>query len=912
MADSIGKGCRRAERVKSVRQEWKKRDPDVLLQKAIRETRGRLTVFLGAAAGVGKTCAMLQAAKEQIEAGRDLVIGWVETHGRQDTAAMQAGFSSIPPKKLVYRGKDFLEMDLDAILKRQPQIVLVDELAHTNVKGSRHIRRFQDVEELLAAGIEVYTTLNVQHIESLKDIVEHITGIRIWETVPDAVLENADRVQLIDIAPQDLRQRLEDGKIYAAPQAERALQGFFREGNISALRELALRFTAQRVDQQMDEYMQDHAIKGPWPAREKIMVCVSVSPFSADLIRAAKRMAAAQKVEWYALHIQTGKGEEVDELNQERLQRNLRLAAELGSIVVARTGSNIVQQMLDFAREKNIAHILVGKPLCRSWRDWLRGGDLVDRLIKQSSGIQIHVIHGQKEADPARRIKVQPHTPEKNFGSYGKGLGMLLLVTALCQAVGPLELVNTVMLYLLPVLLSAFWWGRGPSYSTAIFSVILIDLLYIPPLYSFSITDIRFLWTGLIFLLVGFVAGGQTERLRREVALTEAESRRTQALYEFSRDIAGTVDLHDIVEKLVQTAEKALQREVVVFLPDDDGKLKMAAQSGGYNEPKINEWETITWVFAHGQPAGKFTDTVPSAEYMYLPLQAQDKRIGVLALQMVEKRMYAEQSRLIEAWTHMAALAIERIELTREASRAALLAESERLSTALLNSISHELKTPLAAILGSVSTLQDQEIAISESIKNELYDGIKTSSMRMERIVSNLLDTARLESGAMKIKNDWCDMQDIVGVALHHMQETLGQRKICTHIPAGLPLVRGDCVLLEQVLVNLLDNANKYSPPEQPIEISVAHEDQKLAVSVADFGDAIPDKEMELIFHKFYRGSKKETAPGTGLGLSICKSIIEIHGGQIWVVNLIPHGKRFIFTLPEEKNDGEQAKSFDC
>ena len=892
-------------------QEWKKQDPDLLLKKADREKHGRLTVFLGAAAGVGKTCAMLQAARKQIEAGRDLVIGWVETHGRQDTAAMQAGLPSIPPQKLVYRGKEFMEMDLDAILQRKPQIVLVDELAHTNVKGSRHIRRFQDVEELLAAGIEVYTTLNVQHIESLKDIVEHITGVRIWETVPDAVLENADRVQLIDIAPQDLRQRLQDGKIYAAPQAERALQGFFREGNINALRELALRFTAQQVDQQMDEYMQNHAIKGPWPAMEKIMVCVSASPFSADLIRAAKRMAAAQKVDWYALHIHTGNDEEVQELNQERLQRNLQLAAELGGIVVARTGSNIVQQMLAFAREKNIAHILVGKPLYRCWKDWFRGGDLVDRLIKQSSGIQIHVIHGQKENDPVRKVRVQPHPSGKNFWSYIKGLGMLVLVTAFCQAVGPLELVNTAMLYLLPVLLSAFWWGRGPSYSTAIFSVIIMDLLYIPPLYSFSITDIRFLWTGLIFLLVGFVSGGQTERLRREVALTEAESRRTQALYEFSRDIAGTVDLHDVVEKLVRTAGKALQREVIVFLPDADGSLKMAAQSGNSNELQSNAWETIAWVFAHGQAAGKFTDTVPSAAYMYLPLQAQDAVIGVLALQMVETKMYAEQSRLIEAWTHMAALAIERIKLTHEASRAALLAESERLSTALLNSISHELKTPLAAILGSVSTLQDTEIALPEGIKNELYDSIKSSSMRMERIVSNLLDTARLESGTMKIKTDWCDMQDIVGVALHHLQETLGKRTIRTRIPAGLPFVRGDCVLLEQVLVNLLDNANKYSPPEQPIEIAVAQEDRQLVVSVADFGDAIPEQETELIFHKFYRGSKKKTAPGTGLGLSICKSIIEIHGGKIWVVNLVPRGKRFIFTLPEEKNDGEQPKSFD-
>ncbi len=881
-----------------------RRDPEALLKKVEKEQRGKLTVFLGAAAGVGKTYAMLKDAKERLEEGTDIVIGWVETHGRKDTETMLKGLPKIAAKEIEYRGKVFAEMDTDEILRRKPQIVLVDELAHTNIQGLRHLRRFQDVEEILAAGIHVYTTINIQHIESLKDIVEHITGVKIWETVPDHVVENAEQVQLVDISPQTLLKRLQEGKVYIPIQAERAMKNFFREGNISALREMALRFTAHRVDQQMGEYMQEHAIAGPWPAMEKVLVCVSGSPFSAYLIRVAKRMATAMKSEWYALHIRTGQGNEQDE---GRLSQNLRLAEELGGIVVSCSSRDIVKTMIDFSSEKNISHIIIGKPLKRHFLDWFRGGDIVDKLIKKSWGIQIHVIHGKKSLAYIPKVKTEAGKRKTRWQQYVGGFFMMFLTTVICWNIPQLDTVNVAMLYLLPVLLSAFWWGRGPSYFTAICAVIFFDVLFIPPLFSFSVTDIRYCWTFIIFLFVGFIAGGQTERLHREVLFAEGEEKKKRVLYEFSKDIAATVDLDKVVDKLVFTAAKMFQWGVAVFLPDKNGKLSMAAHSEGYVTEKLNanEFGVAVWAFEHGQVAGKFTDTVSSAECLYLPLRARDKSIGVLALHAMEKDITLEQKQLIEAWTNMAALAIERISLTKEASNAALLAESERLSMALLNSISHELKTPLATILGSASTLLDKEIVFDKETQMELYENIRSGGMRMERIINNLLDTARLESGAMKIKRDWCDIQDVVGTALQRLKENLGERRIISRIPPALPLIMGDCVLLEQVLVNLIDNANKYSPADAQIEITAGMEDGKILVSVVDYGEKISETDIDNIFNKFYRGKQKTTAPGTGLGLSICKGIIEAHGGTIWVVNLSAIGKRFVFSLPmEEKKHG--------
>ncbi|MEN6566392.1 MAG: sensor histidine kinase KdpD [Veillonellales bacterium] len=880
-----------------------RRDPELLLKKAKQASRGKLTLFLGAAAGVGKTFAMLENAHDRLAEGVDIVIGWVETHGRKETESIAAGLPQIPSKMVEYRGKTLAEMDLEAILARHPQLVLVDELAHTNVPDSRHVRRFQDVEEILNAGINVYTTLNIQHVESLNDIVEQITGIKVRETVPDYIVDQADQVQLIDIPPEDLIKRLKEGKVYVPGQAERALHSFFRPGNINALREMSLRFTAHRVDQQLNEYMHDHAIEGPWSAAEKVLVCVSASPFSAHLIRIAKRMAKAMKAEWYAVHIETLHNTPADDKERERLARNMRLAEDLGGKVMTVSGRNMVDEILTFSHSENITHLVIGKPLHNRFWEWVRGGALVDKLIRSSGGIQIHVIQGKRDKDDVPKVKTAIRPSRVNWEHYAGGLFMLGLAAAVSWLMLPmLELVNIAMLFLLPVLLSAAWWGRGPSYATAVCSVVIFDFLFVPPVLSFTVQDFRYIWTFLIFLLVAFVAGGQTERLRNEARFARKREKMTRALYEFSRKVAALVELEPIIAGLAQTASQALERSVAVFLPNENSKIELkACESLENTEANLvldpSELAVATWAYEHGEVAGRSTETLPSARFLYLPLIVRGQVMGVMGLHMVEKSVTPEQRRLIDAWTTIAAIAVERIYLTTEANHAALLQESERLQSALFNSISHELRTPLATIIGSISTLLDKEIALSRDIQAELLDNIKDGAIRMERIITNLLDTARLESGAIKIKHDWCDVEDVIGAALGRLGESVAGRQIQVDIPEPLPLIPGDCVLLEQVLVNLVDNAVKYSPADKAIEISASREDQTVMITVADHGGGIPEQDLNHIFDKFYRvaGSR---AGGTGLGLSICKGIIEAHGGTIWAANRPENGTRVRFTLP--------------
>ncbi|MBU2703751.1 two-component system sensor histidine kinase KdpD [Sporomusaceae bacterium BoRhaA] len=885
-----------------------RRDPERLLKKASKEMKGKLTVFLGAAAGVGKTYAMLENAQERLSEGADIVIGWVEPHGRKETEALAVGLPRIAPRRMEYHGKVLDEMDIDAILTKHPEIVLVDELAHTNIAGSRHVRRFQDVEELLNAGIDVYTTLNIQHVESLNDVVERITQVTVRETVPDSILENADQVQLIDIPPADLIKRLKEGKVYIPGQVERALHNFFRPGNINALREMALRFTAHRVDQQLNEYMHDHAIEGPWPAAEKILVCVSASPFSAYLIRITKRMAAGMKADWYAVHVETSHRAVLGDQDRERLARNLHLADELGGKIMSISGRDMVEELLLFSHTENISHIVIGKPLKNRFWEWLTGGALVDNLIRKSGGIQIHVIQGKKSAEPIAKVETVTKSQPRCWKYYMGGLAMMGGLTVFCLFMKQLDLVNIAMLYLLPVLLSAAWWGRDPSYVTAVCTVVVFDYLFVPPIMSFSVLDIRYIWSFIIFLLVAFISGGQTERLRKEALFAQQQEKRIRALYEFSREMAALVDLEAIVERLAVKASQALERSVVVLLPNQGGKLEIRS-SGNTDHCQTefardaSEFAVASWVFEHGQVAGRSTETLPSAQFLYLPMNVRGKTIGVLGLHMVEKSVTPEQRRLIDAWATIAAIAVERIHLATEASQAALVAESERLGAALFNSISHELRTPLATIMGSASTLLDQEIHIPKEAQVELKENIKDSALRMERIINNLLDTARLESGVMNIKRDWCDMEDIMGVALQRLVERLKNRPTKVEIQGELPLIKGDCVLLEQVLVNLLDNAIKYSPADKLIELRAFVEDTKLVVSVADQGVGIPEEALEKVFEKFYRAGGSSIAGGTGLGLSICKGIIEAHGGTIWVVNLPTGGTRFTFMLPLNQSE---------
>jgi two-component system sensor histidine kinase KdpD len=888
-------------------------DPEALLEKLHKAARGKLTVFLGAAAGVGKTYTMLEAAHERLRNGSDVVIGWVETHGRQETELLAASLPRIPAKILEYRGREMAEMDIDAVIARRPELVLVDELAHTNVPGSRHVRRFQDVEELINAGISVYTTLNIQHIESLNDMVAQITGIVVKETVPDQIIEEADSVQLIDIPPEDLINRLKEGKVYVPGQAERALKNFFRPGNINALREMSLRFTASRVDQKLSEYMREHRIDGPWPAAGRIMVCVSASPFSAQLIRAARRLASGQQAEWLAVHIETARRFPVGDAERDMVARNMRLAEELGAQTLSSTADDLAGEILDIARSRNVTAIVIGKPRHGRLRELLYGS-VVDKLIRNGSGINVYVIQAQREKAPGGTIATAKADRRMNWSHYGLSLLMVAAVTLFNWLLhGRIELVNIALIYQLPVAFSAFWWGRWPAYFTAVSSVLAFDFLFVPPIFTFTVYDIRYVWSFLSFLVVAFVIGGRTELLRYEATAARAREKSTRALYDFSREIVAVIDLDTIARKLAGQAADALGRRVVVLLPDANGSLTVWAE----RDPEAGDPQTdmtptgkipladsaeaavAVWAYEHRQIAGRSTETLPAAQYLYLPLNTRDNTVGVLGVRIVEKLITHEQRRLMNAWAGLAAIAIERVKLTEEARQAALLAESDRLRSALFNSVSHELRTPLATIIGSSSTLLEAEDVYSAAERRSLIETVKEGAARINLILLNLLDTARLESGMLKLKYDWCDIEDIIGTALRQLTDQIKGRPLEIIIPDDVPLLRGDCVLLVQVLVNLVDNAIKYSPRGGGIEIKVGSSGDSLQVSVADRGAGIPEADLPRVFDKFFRIQRPTgNVPGTGLGLSICKGLVEAHGGRIWAENAAGGGAVISFTLP--------------
>ena len=884
-------------------------DPEALLKKIQKEKRGRLTVFLGAIAGVGKTFAMLKTAHEQLAEGKNIVIGWVETHGRTETENLVTGLPKVAPLTLRYRENELLEMDLDGILALHPEIVLVDELAHTNVPGSRHVRRYQDVEELLAAGIHVYTTVNVQHIESLNDVVAQITGVTVRETVPDYVIEKADTVQLIDIAPETLIQRLRDGKIYIPEQARNALQQFFRQGNISALRELSLRFTAQRVDKDLSEYMSQHHIEGPWPAAGRVMVCLSGSPFSAQLIRAANRLATGLRSELLAVHIEAEKMEfPLGDKERDCLAKNMRLAEDLGAKTLTVVGKNVVDEMLLLARKQNITAIVVGKP--NHWKiSDAFGGSLVDKIIRRCGNINVYVIPGAQDGE------AKSEQPSKNghaglsYQHAWLSLMMVVFVTAFgwwLQA--ELEVINIAFLYILPVLLSALWWGKWASYLSAITGMLALDFYFIEPIMTFSIGDVRYIWSFIIFLLLSALIGGRTDELKKESRQARQQEKSTRAVYEFSRDIAAVIDMEAIAKSLARQAGETIERKILVLLPDEKGTIKNEIRyepAGGMVNEKMRlttlseaEIAVAAWVYKNKQAAGRSTDTLPGGKYLYVPIYSQANVFAVLGIDLALQKLTPSEQRLIDAWVRLSAIAMERVRLAEKARRSDMLIEADKLRTALFNSLSHELKTPLSAILGSVSSLLEADDFYSKQERLELLTNIKDSSLRMERLIANLLDTARMESGMMKIKTDWCDMEDIVGATLRRLGDLLKNHRLAVDIEPALPFVKGDCVLIEQVLVNLIDNAIKYSEKQTEIIIRVKKIPQAVEIAILDQGVGIPEKDLEKIFSKFYRVKQPKKISGTGLGLSICKGIVEAHKGKITAVNRSSGGTLFSFTLP--------------
>ena len=690
-------------------------DPDALLQKLQKENRGRLTIFLGAAAGVGKTYAMLEASRDRLNEGKDLVAGWVETHGRAETERLLEGLPILEPRKIEYRNKLWDEMHLDQILIRKPDIILVDELAHTNIPGSKHVRRFQDVEEILEAGIDVYTTLNIQHIESLNDVVTQITGIAVRETVPDRIVEKADVVRLIDIPPEELITRLKDGKVYIPDQASKALQKFFRAGNINALRELSLRYTARRVDDELQDYMRENRIDGPWPASGRVMVCVGHSPFSAQLIRAAHRLATGLQSELLALHIEPASHSiESGNVDNNRISLNFRLAEDLGAKTITAFADNIFTEIIDIARKQNVTAIVVGRPQRSIFREWFKPS-MVDHLIRQSEGLHVYVISATAESASAP-IKTRS-SPQKPVWTH---YALAVLLSIGCTAFSwffrnTFELVNIALLYQIPVTLSAFWWGRWPSYVTALFSVAAFDFLFVPPLFTFSVDDVRYLWSFLSFLIVAFVIGGRTDSLRVEANTAKQRERSTRALYEFSREIAAVIDTKTIAARLASQAAETIGKPIVVLLPGIDGKRASGVQQESDElAADPGEMAVAGWAFEHAEFAGRSTDTLPGAKYLYVPLKTRDSVNGVFCIRLTEDRVTLEERRLIDAWAGLAAIAFERARLAEKARETSLLIESERLHTALFNSVSHDLRTPLASITGAASSLLETTTVYSE------------------------------------------------------------------------------------------------------------------------------------------------------------------------------------------------------
>ncbi len=881
-------------------------DPDKLLAHVNAEEkqrgRGHLKIFFGYAAGVGKTYAMLEAAHQRKSEGLDVVVGYVETHQRVETENMLRGLEVIPPKTILYRNIQFLELDIDIVLERKPQLVLVDELAHTNVSGSRHTKRYQDVEELLSAGINVYTTLNIQHLESLNDVVAQITGTKVQETIPDRVIDEVTDIELVDLPTEELLNRLKEGKVYLPEQAERAIENFFRQGNLTALRELTMRRAAERVDDQMLDYMGKRLIPGPWPAGERLLVCVSPGALSERLIRTARRLADELKAEWYAIFVETPRQTRMSALERDRVDRMLRLAEELGAKSITIPGSSVAVTVTEYARNQNITKIIIAKSR-RSRLDGLIRGSVTDQLIRLSSPIDVYFVNSASQDTsrlpiPQSERFWQPHRPWRR---YFLGLVLVAVATALCALIAPyISPTNLVVVYLLATVVAAVSLGRGPAILTSILSVVAFDFFFVPPSLTLAVSDTEYILTFIGLLSVSLVISYLTAQVREQADAAQHREAQTAALYELGRDLTAAVGLEAVAKTIIDHIGQIFSREVAIFLAQGR-ELKLYKASSGLHVEE-NELAVATWAFEHNQPAGRGTDTLPDASMHYQPLNTTRGVIGVLGIKPIGTSMYLsqDQRRILDAFTNQVALAIEGAQLVEHARQTELLEITEKLQTALLNSISHDLRTPLVSITGALSSMEEAGPALDDDVRHSLIETAREEAERLNRLVGNLLDITRLEAGAIQLHLEACDVQEIIGSALEQIGTPLTNRQVQVEIPSNLPLVPLDFVLFCRVLVNVIDNALKYSPPEKPIEIHARLDKSSLEISVADRGDGIPVDDLERIFDKFYRVQRPDNVSGTGLGLSICKGIVEAHSGNIWAENRRGGGAIIKIRMPLE------------
>ena len=883
--------------------EPKRPDPDELLDQAMAEeerlSQGKLKIFFGAAPGVGKTYAMLAAAQKQREEGVDIVVGIAETHGRKETAAFLEGLEILPCRMHSYRGREIREFDLDAALLRNPSLIVVDELAHTNVPGSRHKKRWQDVQELLATGISVYTTVNVQHLESLNDIVQQITGVVVRETLPDSFLDRADEIELIDLPPDDLLQRLKEGKVYIPDQVERARENFFRKGNLIALRELALRRTAERVEEQMVCYRRDKGVQEIWPASERILVCVSPNPRSIRLIRAARRMAAGLRAEWIAVHVEAHAQIKPSDHDLKLLADHMRLAENLGAKTATLTGQKVSEELLSYARQCNVTKIIVGKPMHPRWKDRLFGSPL-DEIIRGSGSIDIYVITGDAAENS---IKPDARTSSPNIKSreWYWSIGAVALSTVVARLTFPyLDRTDVAMIYLLGIVVTSTRTSRWPALVATLLSVAAFDFFFVPPFFTFAVSDIRFLATFGVMFVVAYVISRLTLQIREQAVASRKREMSTAALYALSRELARERKKERIYEISLRHIGEAFKGQIAILVANEQGELAVTQKLPLTFDIDQKELGVARWVFDNRQSAGLNTDTLPGAKALYLPMIASSGVMGVMGIspQNAKGRFVPEDMHFLESFVNQTAMALERVMHAKEAHDERLRAEAQNVRNAFLSSVSHDLRTPLAVVAGAASTLLQKDGTLDVSDRLELLRTIHEETDRLERTIRNVLNLTRIETGAIKVNKEWQPLEEIIGVVLNRLAERLKERPLDLKIPNDLPLVPFDTLLVEQVFANLMENALRHTPPGSPIEIAITSHDSAVLIEIADRGPGIPVREEETIFNKFARS--KDTKMGSGIGLSICRAIIEAHGGRIWAENRPSGGATIKFLIPIE------------
>jgi two-component system, OmpR family, sensor histidine kinase KdpD len=859
--------------------------------------KGKLKVFLSYAPGAGKTLAMLEDAYRRLQEGTDVVAGYVDARGEMLAVQLLEKFQVLPQHVVSSSGISYRGMDLDQVLARRPKLVLVDHMARSNPPGLRHIARYLEVDELLNAGIDVYTTLNVYQLESQADAVAYLTGVLVRDTVPDRFLDEAEQLEMVDMPPQELLSRYQAGRISVPPRVQVQMEKFFQPGNLFALRELTFRYVAQRSNAFMRSYLANRGLPGSQVASTRLLVCISGSPESSRLVRAGRRMADETRADWVVVHVETPDRADRYQDGNSTVAQHLRLAELLGAKTETLSGRTVVEAVRDYARKNHVHRVIVGRSARGRWRS-LMGPTMAEQLLREDPTMSVYVVGSDYTPHPFQ----VPHfwtwfSRLQLLGSIALAvlptvMGKLLFPTVISRSS------NLVMLYLLSVVIASVFLGLAPALLTALLSVLAYDFFFVPPYYQLLGFQPEYAITFISLLVISFIVSTLVARERSQTRSSQRRAEQVTQLYELSRDLASAVDMPDILKTIIQHVQATFDREAIILLSEND-ELVLSASSAGKSLDR-SELTAAEWAFQQGRPAGYNTGTFSYASFRYFPLETSRGIIGVLGVRLSgdKPELHPEQMRQLSAYVTKSASAIERALFAEEAGQTEVLRATEKLQTALLNSISHDLRTPLASITGVLSSLRDEDNFIDAEVRRELVETALGEAERLNRLVGNLLDMTRLESGTLRISLQPCDVQDVIGSALNATSGRLEGHPVTVDIPPDLPLVAIDYVLINQVLINLLDNAAKYSPENGPINIHAWKNGEAMEVDIEDRGPGIPPEDLKRIFEKFYRVKRFEHVVGTGLGLSICKGIIEVHGGKIWAENRPDGGGKLAFTVP--------------